>query len=98
MHEFTLYASDQRGNQRNKLYPYRFTVKTVGDLVAAAQYDHVCATYADNLRSNDRFLSADGPWIWTTPTPTIPQPGRHWTTSRPLSLMWRSVRRRAETT
>lgn len=56
---FTMYLSDQRGNERNKLYPHRFTVNSVGDLVAAAQFDHVCAQYRDNLRGNDRFLCAD---------------------------------------
>lgn len=56
---FTMYLSDRRGNERNKLYPHRFTVNSVGDLVAAAQFDHVCAQYRDNLRGNDRFLCAD---------------------------------------
>lgn len=59
MKSFTLFLADQRGNERNKLYPHRFTVNSTGDLVAAAQYDHVCALYQNNSRSNDRFICAD---------------------------------------
>lgn len=59
MYEFTTYLSDQRENPRNKLYPHQFTVNTVDDLIVAAQYDHVCAAYVDNIRSNERFICAN---------------------------------------
>lgn len=59
MTQITLYLSDQHGNKRNKLYPFRFPINSVEDMEKAVQFDHVCAQYQDNLRSSDRFISAD---------------------------------------
>lgn len=55
----TLYCSDQRGNEKNAVYPYKFPVSSSEEMAQAAQYDHVCAEYLNNHRKNDNFIQSD---------------------------------------
>lgn len=59
MTEITLYLSDQRGAAWNNLYPHRFPINSIEDVEKAAQFDHVCAEYRNNHRSNENFIGSD---------------------------------------
>lgn len=59
MTEITLYLSDQRGNDKNNLYPHRFPINSVVDMEKAVQFDHVCAEYRNNHRRNENFSGSN---------------------------------------
>uniref|UniRef100_UPI0023EF9C48 DNA primase n=1 Tax=Propionimicrobium lymphophilum TaxID=33012 RepID=UPI0023EF9C48 len=59
MRTFTLHTADVTGRQTNSLYPNRHQITSNKDLVAAAAFDHVAATYENNHRSNENFLVSD---------------------------------------
>ena len=59
MHTFTLHTADVTGRQTNNLYPNRCKITSNKDLVTAAAFDHVVATYKNNHRSNENFISSD---------------------------------------
>ena len=56
---FTLHTADVTGRQTNNLYPNRCKITSNKDLVTAAAFDHVAATYKNNHRSNKNFLASD---------------------------------------
>ena len=49
--KFTLYTADCSGNPKNKAYPHEMIVTSAADLKKAVRFDHVCARYAGNVRS-----------------------------------------------
>ena len=51
----TIYTADCRENAMNTLYPHKVTITCADDLAKAAAYDHVCAEYAGNRRSNSAY-------------------------------------------
>ena len=57
--KFTLYTADCTGNPKNKLYPCEAVITSTADMKKSAQFDHVCARYTKNSRSEANFLSAD---------------------------------------
>ena len=56
---FTLFTAGCAGNRKNCLYPNRAEISSAEDLLSAAAFDHVCASYAGNYRSVQNFLSSD---------------------------------------
>ena len=56
---FTLHTADFTGRQTNNLYPNRCKITSNKDLVTATAFDHVVATYKNNHRSNENFISSD---------------------------------------
>ena len=59
MKEFTLYTSTTIGSKSNSIYPTAVSVSDIEALRAAVRYDHVCAKYKDNRRSNGNFEASD---------------------------------------
>lgn len=59
MKEFTLYTSTTIGSKSNSVYPNAVLVADIEALRAAVRYDHVCAKYKDNRRSNGNFEASD---------------------------------------
>jgi len=55
----TIYRADCCGNAGNCVYPTKVTAGSADALKAATAYDHVCAEYKGNYRSNDNFLNSD---------------------------------------
>ena len=56
---FTLYAANVSGVQNNNHYPNRHRVTDAALLSAAAAFDHVAATYANDRRSTAAFIASD---------------------------------------
>lgn len=54
-----LYYNTVRQKKQNAKYPYRKEINCVEDLEQVVQCDHVSASYKDNYRKNDNFISAD---------------------------------------
>lgn len=54
-----LYYNTVRQKKQNAKYPYRKEINCAEDLEQVVQYDHVGASYKDNYRKNDNFISAD---------------------------------------
>jgi len=46
---FTLHIARVRGRASNTSYPERVKITSIDDLRNAAQFDHVCAEYADGV-------------------------------------------------
>jgi P4 family phage/plasmid primase-like protien len=59
MINFTLYRSDQKGNQKNGLFPTKVVVSDKASLGQAILFDHVTAQYQGNYRKNDNFIQSD---------------------------------------
>ena len=57
--KFTIYTADCTGNPKNKLYPCEAVITSAVDMKKSARFDHVCARYTKNSRSETNFLSAD---------------------------------------
>ena len=57
--KFTLYTADCSGNPKNKAYPHEMIVTSAADLKKAVRFDHVCARYAGNVRSEANFEMSD---------------------------------------
>ena len=57
--KFTIYTADCTGNPQNRLYPHQVVVTSACDMKKSARFDHVCATYKENSRSDANFLSSD---------------------------------------
>lgn len=57
--QFTIYTANCTGNASNSDYPNRVDIKSPESLQKAVKKDHVCATYKNNRRSNDNFISSD---------------------------------------
>ena len=56
---FVIYTAACTGKAANCDYPNRVEVTGPGVLKEAVKFDHVCARYEGNRRSNDNFLSSD---------------------------------------
>lgn len=57
--QFTIYTANCTGNASNSDYPNRVDIKSPESLQKEVKKDHVCATYKNNRRSNDNFISSD---------------------------------------
>ena len=57
--QFTMHYADTTGNTANCVYPHSITVTDENDFRTAVAHDHVYATFKNNRRSTDNFLSAD---------------------------------------
>lgn len=57
--QFTIFTANCTGNAGNCSYPNKVPISNPDELKAAVAYDHVCATYKDNYRSKDNFLTSD---------------------------------------
>ena len=57
--EFTFYKADCIQNVGNCIYPYKVVVTNADEFNDMAKYDHVCAEYRGNYRSNKNFLWAN---------------------------------------
>lgn len=76
---FTLYAANCSGNKNNNTYPTAVEITDAASLQAAIRYDHVCAKYKGNHRSENNFEysncipmdcdndHSDDPTEWKTP-------------------------------
>lgn len=56
---FVIYTANCTGNAANCDYPNKVVVDSEQTLKEAVKKDHVCASYKDNYRSNDNFISSD---------------------------------------
>lgn len=56
---FEFYTADVRGQQYNTVYPNRIEVVDESSLRRAVERDYVCATYKNNRRGNERFISSN---------------------------------------
>ncbi len=59
MKEFTLFTAGCVGNKQNSVYPNKMVITDEAEFQKAVSYDHVCAAYHDNQRSNKNFISSD---------------------------------------
>lgn len=57
--KFTIYTADCTGNERNVVYPNKAVITSGEELKVAATFDHVCATFKENYRSRENFISSD---------------------------------------
>ena len=57
--KFTLYTADCTGNKQNKTYPHEAVITSAAEMLKAVQFDHVCAKYKKNARSEAAFEFAD---------------------------------------
>lgn len=57
--KFVIYTASCTGNAANCDYPYKVEVDSPQVLQEAVKKDHVCASYKDNYRSKDNFISSD---------------------------------------
>ena len=57
--KFTLYTADCTGNAKNTVYPNQKVITSEADLRKAVTFDHVCALYANNARSDANFQLSD---------------------------------------
>lgn len=56
---FVIYTSSNAGNAKNCLYQNRWEITSARELSEAVKLDHVCAEYADNYRSVDKFVRSN---------------------------------------
>ena len=56
---FTLYTANCIGNPQNCSYPHEINISDEKALLLATNKDYVCASYRNNYRGNDNFLSSD---------------------------------------
>ena len=52
----TLQYSGVRGQQKNTSYPFRKEISTPEELAEIAEFDHVCAVYADGKNTKGRMV------------------------------------------
>lgn len=57
--QITLFTARCTGNRANCSYPVKAIISSAEELRQAVRTDHVCASYKDNYRSIDNFLSSD---------------------------------------
>lgn len=57
--KFVIYTANCTGNASNCDYPHKVEVDNPQVLQEAVKKDHVCASYKDNYRSKDNFISSD---------------------------------------
>ena len=56
---FVLQTADVVCDAKNCFYPNRCEVKNAADLHKAVRFDHVCAEYQKNYRSNANFIRSN---------------------------------------
>lgn len=59
MQQFTLYRTSGAGNAKNTVYPIRAEISDPDALCEALRYDHVCAKYKDDRRSEANYECSD---------------------------------------
>lgn len=59
MKQFTLFTAGCTGNNKNSVYPNKVMITDEAEFQKAVSYDHVCASYRDNRRSNENFIYSD---------------------------------------
>lgn len=57
--KFTIYTADCTGNPQNKMYPHETVITSAADMKKSARFDHVCARYTSNSRSEANFIVSD---------------------------------------
>lgn len=57
--QFTIFTANCTGNASNRDYPNKVEVTSAEALQEAVKKDHVCASYKENRRSNDNFITSD---------------------------------------
>lgn len=57
--QITLFTAKCTGNKANCSYPVKAVVSSAEELQKAVRADHVCASYKNNYRGIDNFLSSD---------------------------------------
>lgn len=57
--KLTIYTADCTSNPQNKFYPHQAVITSAADMKKSARFDHVCAQYVKNSRSEANFQSAD---------------------------------------
>lgn len=57
--QITLFTAKCTGNKANCSYPVKAAVSSAEELQEAVRADHVCASYKNNYRGIDNFLSSD---------------------------------------
>lgn len=79
MNEFVLYRSDGAGNAKNTVYPIPERITDSNALLRALRFDHVCAKYKGDRRSEANFMfsnvipmdcdndHSEDPSLWKTP-------------------------------
>ena len=56
LNTITLQYSGVRGQQKNTSYPFRKEISTPEELAEIAEFDHVCAVYADGKNTKGRMV------------------------------------------
>lgn len=59
MKDITLYTATTSGNAKNTVYPISADINGIDDFRTVVQYDHVCAKYKGNRRSEASFEYSD---------------------------------------
>ena len=59
MKQFTLFTAGCTDNNKNSVDPNKMVITDEAEFQKAVSYDHVCASYRDNRRSNENFICAD---------------------------------------
>ena len=59
MQQFTLYRTNGAGNAKNTVYPIRAEISDSDALCEALRFDHVCAKYKDDRRSEANYECSD---------------------------------------
>ena len=59
MQRFTLYRADSSENPKNTVYPISKDINGIDDFRTVVRYDHVCAKYKGNRRSEANFEYSD---------------------------------------
>lgn len=57
--QFTIFTANCTSNASNRDYPNKVEVSSLEALQEAVKKDHVCASYKDNRRSNDNYITSD---------------------------------------
>lgn len=57
--KITIYTADCCGKASNCIYPKKVTCRSKKELKDAVSFDHVCAKYKENYRSNNNFILSD---------------------------------------
>lgn len=57
--KFTIYTANCTGNEKNTLYPNQMVITCEGDLKKSITFDHVCAKYKNDTRSDANFIVSD---------------------------------------
>lgn len=87
--EFTFYKADCVQNVENCIYPHKVTVTNAEEFNEMAKYDHVCAQYRNDYRSNINFI-----WSNTLPADSDNDDvadASEWITPKDIHQMFKGV-------